>query len=252
MPNLAKRVLIAIIIDISPSTGFKGSLGSKTSIEMINQKLASLIAQLCANPKIRSCAEVCFVLYSSDVEVRPFVSLKTLENNVPEFSPVESGGTRTAAAMKAAYDAIHKRAAEISTRGGGLYTSVSILLTDGDISVHDSDDMIRKVTEKVNECTFKESRAEKVLPLVIGLGDNIADKTKAMLAGFSKGMVDNGFFRIHNSSDKQVNEDMTQVFNIIFKSILKSVGTDSVDELLKEIRSMVQEAYGETLCHVSD
>ena len=72
MPNLAKRVLIAIIIDISPSTGFKGSLGSKTSIEMINQKLASLIAQLCANPKIRSCAEVCFVLYSSDVEVRPF------------------------------------------------------------------------------------------------------------------------------------------------------------------------------------
>lgn len=103
MPNLAKRVLIAIIIDISPSTRFKGSLGSKTSIEMINLKLASLIAQLCANPKIRSCAEVCFVLYSSDVEVRPFVSLKTLENNVPEFSPVESGGTRTAAAMKAAY-----------------------------------------------------------------------------------------------------------------------------------------------------
>lgn len=254
MPNAAKRVLIAIIIDISPSTGFKNSLGSKTSIEMINEKLRNLIAQLCGsgNGKIRSCAEVCFVSYSTEVEVKPFVPLKTLESNIPFFTPVESGGTRTAAAMNAAYDAIHKRAQELSTRGGGLHTSVAILLTDGDASVHDSDDMIRKVTERVNECTLKDSRAEKTLPLVIGLGDNFADKTKKMLAGFSKGLVDDGFFRIHNSSDKQVNEDMTQVFSIIFKSILQSVGTDSVDVLLAEIRSMVQEAYGETLYHVSN
>ena len=252
MPYLAKRVLIAIILDISPSTGDKNSLGSETPNKLINKKLQSLISQLCGNGKIRSCAEVCFVPYSTNVEVRPFVPLKTLENNVPEFAPVEHGGTRTATAMKAAYDAIHKRAAELSTKCGGLYTSVCILLTDGDISVHDSDEMIRKVTEEVNECTFKESRAEKVLPLVIGLGDNIADKTKEMLAGFSKGVVDKGFFRIHNGSDKKVNEDMTQVFNLLFKSILKSINTDSVDTLLDEIRSLVQEAYGETVCHVSD
>ena len=252
MPNAAKRVLIAIIIDISPSTGFKNSLGSKTSNKMINQKLKSLIAQMCQNGKIRSYAEVCFVLYSSDLEVKPFVPLKTLENNVPEFAPVDSGGTRTATAMNAAYDAIRERADNICARGGSLHTSVAILLTDGDVSVHDSDDIIRKVTERVNECTLKKSRSEKILPLVIGLGDNIADKTKEMLSGFSKGLIDNGFFQIHNSTDKQVNEDMTQVFNIIFRSILQSVNTDSVDVLLDEIRSLVQEIYGDTLCHVND
>lgn|GEM_PF-6565563 len=250
MPNLAKRSLIAIGVDTSPSTEFKMGLGSKTAMELINLKLNSLITQLCAIGKIRSSAEVCFVTYSSDIEVKPFVPLKTLENNVPEFTAVKKGGTRTASAVDAAYNAIHKRAEEIVSKNGSLYTSVFILLTDGDVSVHDSDDVIRKVTEKVNECTFKESRAEKILPLIIGLGDNIADESKKMLAGFSKGVVDKGFFQIHNSTDSKVDEDMTEVFNFLFQSIIKSISTDSVDFLLDEVRSMVEEVYGETICRI--
>ena len=54
MPYLAKRVLIAIILDISPSTGDKNSLGSETPNKLINKKLQSLISQLCGNGKIRS------------------------------------------------------------------------------------------------------------------------------------------------------------------------------------------------------
>ena len=252
MPNLAKRLLIAIIIDISPSTGFKGALGSKTSNEMINQKLKSMIVQLCKNAKVRSAAEVCFVLYSSEVEVKPFVPLKTLENNVPEFAPVESGGTRTATAVKAAYDALHKRASEIDAMHGSLYTSIAILLTDGDISLHDSEDTIRNVTDMVNECTLKKSRAEKVLPIIVGLGDDIAESTKKMLAGLSKGLVDDGFFQIHNSTDAQVDDDLTKLFRFFSSSIVRSVSADSVDVLLDELRSLVQEVYGETVCHVND
>lgn len=254
MPNLAKRLLISIVIDISPSTGFKNTLGAKTPNELINEKLKSFIAQLCSNRKIRSSAEVCFVLYSTNVEVKPFVPLKSLENNVPRFSPVKSGGTRTASAMNAAYDAIHEKARLISgnSLGGGLYTSVVILLTDGDVSVHDSDDMIKDVTRRINACTVKESRAEKVLPIIVGLGDSINASTQKMLAEFNRGFVDDGFFWVRNDTDEKVDDNLTRLFKFFSQSIVASVrvGENSVDVLLNELRSLVEEAYTDTLCKV--
>lgn len=246
MPNLAKRSLIAVVADISPS--MDNIIGGKSAIELLNEKHEKMIAELLANPKLRTAAEICYVTYSTDVNVSSFVPLKTIERNVPVFKAEKKGGTRTAAAMKAAYDQIHKRAKEL---GGNLYTSIVILLTDGDVSVHDSAELIQEVTSEINACTLKESRVEKVLPIIVGLGDNIADSTKTILAGFSKGLIDKGFFQIHNGSENDVDNNLTKLFKFISQSIVKSTNVDSVDVLLKELRELIQEAYGETICPVN-
>ena len=143
MSNSARRLLIACVIDVSPSTKRAENSENKSANELINKHIKMFIKQLLANPKIKTAAEVCFVTYSTNVSVTDFTPLKKYENNVPEFKAVESGGTRTFSAINAAYDAIHNRAAKITSHSAvscGMYTSVMFLLTDGDDSMHDDDE----------------------------------------------------------------------------------------------------------------
>ena len=265
--NSAKRLLITCVIDISPSTNMKGDFGNATANALINKHLRLFICQLLANKKIKASAEICFITYSSEVTVSDFVPLKTLENNIPTFETVTTGGTRTIAAIDAAYKAIHKRASEITSHaavGCGLYTSVMFLLTDGDASQHDSPEYRDSITKMVNECTIKTERTEKILPFVIGLGSHISDKTKTMLANFSKGFLDGFFYLPGNTGDAE--KDYSKLFRFLSESLVTSIrtdsevdvisedgfSTDSVDELLDELRALVYEEYPEMVCTVTD
>lgn len=270
--NSSKRLLIVAVIDVSPSTATpgdfrtqkNGKLVSVTANKLINQHLQLFINQLLANKKTRSSAEICFVTYSTEVHVSNFIPITRLENNVPVFNVVR-GGTRTISAIDAAYKAIDKRTAEITSRsmdGPGLYTSCLFLLTDGDSDMHDSDEYTRQVTQMVNARTIAHDRTEKVLPFIVGLGSHLSDNTKKMLADLSKGFVDGCFFHIPGNND-DADTDYSELFHFISESIVRSIpyaerddfseGFDcsaSMDELLADLRERVGEVYKNMLCTV--
>lgn len=265
--NSSRRLLIGAVIDTSPSTVYPGDFGKKTANELINKHIRLFISQLLANPKIRACAEICFVTYSSDVQVSEFMPITDLENNMPEFKVVESGGTRTISAIDAAYKAIDKRASQIKNialDGTGLYTSAVFLLTDGDASMHDTEDYRKRVTAMVNERTIMKDRTEKVLPFIVGLGSHIHDETKKMLADLSKGFLDGAFLHVPGNNE-DADRDYSQLFHFISESLVRSMpycaerddfdngfnNTATMDELLAELRELVYDVYPNMVCTVT-
>ena len=250
MPNASKRLLIACVIDISPSTAIAGEFGSKTANRLINEHLKVFIDQLLENVKIRTAAEICFVTYSSEVKVYGFKPLKEYlpqkenENKVPRFEAVKHGGTRTAAAVEAAYKAIHERAHNIMSlsSGAGLYTSTMLLLTDGSKEMHDTQEVRDRVAGMVNECTVAASREKQVLPFIVGLGDNLGKETEAYLLRLSKDFL-NGFIHIPGGKDGNVERNYAALFEFISKSLVDisnrqedyvTAAGDSADKVVDE------------------
>ncbi len=263
--NSAKRLLISCVIDVSPSTTMMGDFGNATANELINKHLKLFINQLLKNKKIKASAEICFITYSTEVRVTDFVPLKTLENNIPTFDAVQGGVTRTFTAIDEAYKAIHKRASEITSHsavGCGMYTSVMFLLTDGDACQHDALEYRTRVTKMVNECTLMTDRTKKVLPFIVGLGSHISENMKAMMADLSKGFID-GFFYLPGNTGNADN-DYSKLFRFLSESLVASMPTEdkasiieedyfpsnSVDELLDELRALVYEEYPELVCTI--
>ena len=222
MPNASKRLLIACVIDISPSTAIAGEFGSRTANELINKHLKIFIDQLLENTKIKAAAEICFVTYSTKITSYGFKPLKEYENNVPRFDAVREGGTFTASAVEVAYNAIRARAHNIMSlsSGAGLYTSAMFLLTDGSEELHDKKEVIDRVVSMVNERTVAQSREEQVLPFVVGLGNNLGKDTEVFLQKLSEGFL-NGFIHLPGGKDGDVDRDYTRLFSFFSQSLVR-------------------------------
>lgn len=267
IPNIngTKRLLITCVIDISPSTAIPGDFGNTTANALINKNLRSFINQLAANPKILASAEICFITYSTNITVGKFEPLRKIKENIPQFDAVRTGGTFTASALEKAYEITQDRARIIieSGVGSGLYTSAVILLTDGHISQHDTEEKIAKVTEIMNTACLEKIRTKKVLPFIVGVGSHLDDNTKKILAGFSKGFLD-GFFYLPGKTGTE-ETDFAKLFGALSSSLIatvniadKNTGDDNlppgqtVDVLLNQLRDLVCEEYRGMIYTVND
>lgn len=254
--NSSQRLLISVVIDVSPSTNYRANPSDPTANELINKHLKLFINQLMSYPKIRCCAEICFVTYSTDIHVSDFVPLKTLQENTPTFEAVSRGGTRTIAAVEAAYKAIHNRAQDIvklAVSGGGLHNSAMFLLTDGD-DVHTTLEDRERVTQMVNRCTISRDRSEKVLPIICATGSHFSDKTKDMLTSLNKGFFD-GFFYLPDDSE-HTDMDYKKLFTFFSESLVivtskphvysSNPGSEEyIDELLDDLHALIDDEYSD-------
>lgn len=239
----SKPLLVTFIIDVSPSTKNK-SLGKYTAIELINKHFKRFVSQLAGVPKILANAYIRIITYSSENNdmFEGFIPLYELQNNIPTFKAVKQGGTRTMAAVDNGVTGTLEYAKEISeVTGCDLYTSVVCLLTDGDEYTHDSEEYRQQVIEKVNKCTKASSREEKILPIIVALGDHIGNSTKEHLSALSEGFIDGHFCISSNSADTDA--DFSKLFEFISSTILASIRIDSFETLLEDLRNLVSKNY---------
>ncbi len=239
----SKPLLVTFVIDISPSTKNKG-FKKGTANELINMHFKRFISQLAGVPKILANAYIRVLTYSSEVTdvFKGFIPLCELKDNVPDFKAVKTGVTRTMAAVEDGVDGILNYAKEISEFSEcDLYTSVLVLLTDGDESLHDSEEYRAQVIKKVNECTKAPTRDKKILPVIVALGDHIGDSTREHLSSLSEGFID-GHFCIPSNSD-DTDTDFSKLFEFISSTIVASIRIDSVEVLLEDLRNLVSKNY---------
>lgn len=283
--NSSKRVPIIFIVDVSGSTRFTCGIGSKTPNVLINAQIRNTVANMCKNSQLKVRGEVVIIKYSNEMEImvdknagtgKPpkyvfepfnggdeenrygykadyFLPISQVNNHVPQIAPT-GGGTYTARALEAACHLRLQRSKDILSQSVcDISPAVAIIMTDGGAAWQESPEYIDKVIRMTHELSCAKESERKIIPIVIGLGDNLDDTTKKTLARISEPITGaNSFFWVKGESDGEIEEGIEKLYSFIGQSIVASSNyvERSVDALLEGLRQQVREVCPELLCTV--
>ena len=237
--NSAKRLPIVFCLDVSPSMGWRIGNNS-TSMELLNEAVATFINELKLDPKAKSSAEVAFVTFSTNIEDETdFESVASL--GTPKFQPVDEGGTQMAEAVLYAINKIEKRRAELSNMEIPYYAPFLVMLTDGNPDDNDDGALQSKAIAAVrSHCDSHVGASEIIVPFVIGVGDHIDPDT---LNRYAAGFTD-GYFGIRGQADAVKKVKFQKVFQLIGNSTKVSIHLNGkTSETIRTIQHDMNDLY---------
>jgi uncharacterized protein YegL len=153
--NSDERAPLVLVLDCS------GSMQEENKIQLLNEGLKALAADLRADPIAARCGRVLVISFGGDANVEIMGDW----TDAMDFTPPElmAGGlTPLGAAMRCALDEVESQKNEMRTAGVSYKRPIVMLLSDGD----PTDDW-RQVAD---DCKAAES-AHKVNIMAIGIGD---------------------------------------------------------------------------------
>lgn len=164
----AKRLPVAICLDVSPSRGGANENGI-TSIEMINDLVWEIIQALNCRYAKRAHMEVaCITSGHVNAQKVEFRGLGTLSR--PCFSTTETEKSELWKTVSCAMDVINTRVKQYNECEIGHYSPLLIFVTDGVIS--EKEDLVRyneAIALLHDQCDISTTLAELVVPVVIGI-----------------------------------------------------------------------------------
>ena len=291
--STVKIVPFLFINDISAST--RGLLSlcddsrcTKSANTLINEENNKVVSSLCENTQLRVRARISVINYSNYLEVmvpdpdKPgeykfeyypgcgednpdidpyFNPISEVKGHLPEIKPT-GGCTYTARAIDAACDLRCEYSKQIlSYSVCDVSPSVIVLFTDGDECWQESDEYIDQVARRVNELSYAQETDKKTIFIVVGLGDNLSEKTKKNLARFGEPLLGKGgFFWIKGETDDKIQKGIEALYALIGQSIVASGSyvensvndtvDGSIDSLLANLRQQVQEICPDLVCTI--
>ncbi|MCL1912849.1 MAG: VWA domain-containing protein [Eubacteriaceae bacterium] len=212
LQNSAKRMPIALCLDVSPS------MGMKKRIEHLNIAVKMFFKSLKDDPKVLSSAEIAIVCFSTGVVAdRDFRYLDAFP--IPRFAPVKKGRTNMAAGIQRALEKIRDHKYILDTSEIEYHVPFLIVITDGNPDNNDDKELLGKVVEELKELGHLPE-SEQIVPIIVGVGDESdSDKLDEIASGFAVKAL-----RV-NSLDEEENL-FTDIFTFISKSVLYSVKGD--------------------------
>lgn len=242
--NTSKRLPIVFCLDVSPSMGWQIGMNS-SSIDLLNVAVNNFVKELQDDPKARTCAEVSFVTFSTNIEMdTEFESIGTL--HAPNFQPVEEGGTQMAQAVLRSIQKIEARRKQLENMEIPYYAPFLVLVTDGNPDENDIPAMQASALSAVkSHCDSHIGAAEIIVPFVIGVGDHISPKTlNSYASGFTK-----GYFPISGTAGK-AKMQFNKVFQMIGNSTKKSIhlngrASEIISTLQNDMNDLLRDLSGE-------
>lgn len=242
--NTSKRLPIVFCLDVSPSMGWQVGMNSP-SIDLLNAAVSNFVAELKEDPKARTCAEVAFVTFSTNIEMdTQFESISSL--STPTFQTVEKGGTQMAQAVLRSIEKIETRRKQLENMEIPYYAPFLVLVTDGNPDENDSAALQAQALSAVkSHCDSHIGASEIIVPFVIGVGDHISSKTLDEYAsGFTK-----GYFPINGTAGKaklQFNKVFQMIGNSTKKSIhLNGKAVEIISTLQNDMNDLLRDLAGE-------
>lgn len=286
--NTAKIVPFIFLNDVSGSTECRFGACCKSANKLINEENNKVVSGLCENAQLRARARIAVMNYSNSLEIMVpdqdrsagfefecyqndggnnadiasyFNPITEVKDHIPEIKATD-GGTLTARAVDAACDLRCEYSDEIlSYSVCDVSPAVMVLFTDGDSAWQESDEYINHVVDRVNRLTRAQESDKKTIFIVVGLGENLSNKTKRTLARFGEPLLGKeGFFWIKGESDDKVQKGIEALYKLIGQSIVASStyvdsSTDgfvdgTIDTLLANLRQQVQEICPDLVCTI--
>ena len=159
--NSDERALLVLVLDCS------GSMQEESKIELLNEGLKALAADLKADPIAARCGRVLVISFGGDSNVEIMGDW----TDAMDFTPPQllAGGlTPLGAAMRCALDEVESQKTQMRTAGVSYKRPIVMLLSDGE----PTDDW-RQIAA---ECKSAET-AHKVNIMAIGIGDKANKET---------------------------------------------------------------------------
>lgn len=242
--NTSKRLPIVFCLDVSPSMGWQVGNNSP-SIDLLNAAVSNFVEELRDDPKARTCAEVAFVTFSTNIEMdTEFESISTLRT--PRFQTVEEGGTQMAQAVLRSIEKIEMRRRQLENMEIPYYAPFLVLVTDGNPDENDTASLQASALAAVrNHCDSHIGASEIIVPFVIGVGEYISSKTlNEYAAGFTK-----GYFPITGTAG-QARVQFNKVFQMIGNSTKKSIHLngkvlETITTLQNDMNDLLRDLAGE-------
>ena len=283
--NTAKIVPFIFLNDVSGSTGSMFGVCRKSANMLINEENNKVVSGLCENTQLRARARIAVINYSNSMEIMIpdrersgefaferyegcaennagidsyFNPITGVKGHIPEIKATD-GGTFTARAIDAACDLRCKYSDEIlSYSVCDVSPAVMVLFTDGDSAWQESDEYINRVVDRVNQLTRAQESDKKTIFIVVGLGENLSEKTKKVLACFGEPLLgEKSFFWIKGESDNKKKKGIETLYKLIGQSIVASstyvedsFADGSIDTLLANLRQQVQEICPDLVCTI--
>ena len=211
-----KRLPIVFCLDVSPSMGYTNGNNS-SSMELLNAAVTNFVSEIKKDPKAKTSAEVAFVTFSTNIDMdTAFTPVNQL--TVPEFKPVEKGGTNMAQAVLRSIEKIEGERNRLENAEIGYFAPFLVLVTDGNPDKNDDPNAYNRALAAVKKhCDSHIGAQEIIIPFIIGVGENIdAETLNAYAKGFTK-----GYFLIRGNAARARN--FNKVFQLIGNSTKKSV-----------------------------
>ena len=236
--NTARRLPIVFCLDVSPSMNRRQGSNS-SSIELLNEVIRVFVDDLKNDPKTSTCAEVAFVTFSSGIvkESEEFERICNMET--PRFETVKYGGAQMASAVLRSIEKLEDRRQQLKNSDLSCYSPFLVLVTDGNSDRNDDEDSQEKTLAALEgHCDFNV-KSEMIIPLVIGVGDDINAET---LNRYARCFAD-GYISINGTTDIagiQFKEGFQLISNSI-KISTYSAGNDesnyrAIQDELNELR----------------
>ncbi len=240
--NSSRRLPIVFCLDVSPSMNWE-VFGSDTAMELMNEAVKRFISDLNEDAKIRTCAEIAFVTYSSGIELdTEFYPVKNLE--VPRFKAVKEGGTQTSMAVLRSIEKIEEHRRDLENMDIAYYAPFLVLITDGNPDENDDPTLEQRALKLVkSHCSSSVGASEIIIPFVIGVGDFINPET---LKKYSAGFVD-GYFPIKGSSGTIARIKFNKVFQMIGNSTKKTVNLNKSIKAQQQVIDIIGADMGDLI-----
>lgn len=234
--NTSKRLPIVFCLDISPSMSWV-IYNNSSAIELLNTAVAQFFRDIQEDTKARSCAEVAFVTFSTEVEImnpkNPFSTLNRM--NVPVFEAVEEGGTNMAEAILTSISLIQEERKKLREMEIPCYAPFLVLVTDGNPDANDNAALQQKALDAVRRfCSADVKADEVIIPFIIGVGDHIDPDT---LKAYAKGFTD-CYFPIKGTA-ANVKTKFNKVFKLVSNSasVSRSMNGRKASDVISTIQS---------------
>lgn len=285
--NSAKRVTFFFICDASGSTkAVICGKGRKSPNVLINANIHEVIRLLSSNPQLLARAELVFIAYSDTMKIlvdknagtnappklefvpfeggdesnrygyKPdyFIPIIRVKDNPPTIEPT-SGCTYTAHAIEAACHLRLERSKDILSQSiCDVSPSEFFVMTDGDRGWQESSEYKDQVIKMANDLAYAKESDKKIIPVVIGLGNQMDRTTQKTLARFSEPVTgENAFFWIKGESDGNLQSGIEKLYKFIGPSLVATSNyiEDSIDTLLENLRQQVREVCPDLISTVS-